>query len=109
LHLCLSAAEKLTTYVFPQQKGKKDEQGHSENSKYNGLDGIDEACAYLAHPILGTRLREICEVLLTHAGKRPIDYIMGSHRDVLKLQTSMKLFDKVAPNDVFKKVLEAFF
>ncbi len=96
-------------YIFPQQKGKKDELGHSKNSKYYGLDGIDDACAYLAHPILETRFREICEVLLTHAGKRPIDYIMGSHTDVLKLQTSMKLFDKVAPNDVFKKVLEAFF
>ena len=41
-------------YIFPQQKGKKDELGHSKNSKYYGLDGIDEACAYLAHPILET-------------------------------------------------------
>lgn len=41
-------------HIFPQQKGKKDELGHSKNSKYYGLDGIDEACAYLAHPILET-------------------------------------------------------
>ncbi|MBQ6649336.1 MAG: DUF1810 family protein [Muribaculaceae bacterium] len=62
--------------------------------------------------IFCVRIREEPVIFLTHsqdAGKRPIDYIMGSHTDVLKLQTSMKLFDKVAPNDVFKKVLEAFF
>jgi uncharacterized protein (DUF1810 family) len=92
-------------YIFPQQKGL----GHSYNSEYYGLDGTDEARAYLAHPILGTRLREICEVLLTHVGKRDIDDIMGSSIDVLKLQTSMKLFDQVSPNDIFEKVLDAFF
>ena len=96
-------------YIFPQRKGKGDELGHSKNSKFYSLDGIDEARAYLAHPILGTRLREICEVLLNHAGKRDIDTIMGRNIDVLKLQTSMNLFNKVSPNDVFKKVLEVFF
>ena len=96
-------------YIFPQQKGKKDELGHSKNSKFYALDGIDEACAYLAHPILGARLREICEALLTHAGKKDIDTIMGGKTDVNKLQTSMNLFNKVAPNDVFQKVLDAFY
>ncbi len=92
-------------YIFPQQKGL----GHSYNAEYYGLDGTDEARAYLAHPILGTRLREISEALLMHAGKRDIDAIMGSNIDVLKLQTCMNLFNKVSPNDVFKKVLDAFF
>ena len=92
-------------YIFPQQKGL----GHSYNSEYYGLDGEGEARAYLAHPILGQRLRDICEVLLEHAGKRDIDYIMGSGIDVLKLQTSMNLFNSVCPDDVFQKVLEAFF
>ena len=96
-------------YIFPQRKGKKDELGHSRNAKFYGLDGIDEARAYLAHPILGARLREICEVLLTHKGKRDIDSIMGRDIDVAKLQTCMNLFNQVSPNDVFKKVLEAFF
>lgn len=96
-------------YIFPQQKGKKDELGHSKNSKYYGLDGLDEACAYFAHPILGARLKEICEALLTHAGKRNIDTIMGGKTDVNKLQTSMNLFNKVSPNDVFQKVLDAFY
>ncbi len=92
-------------YIFPQQKGL----GHSYNSEYYGLDGEDEARAYLAHPVLGKRLRDICEVLLQHKGKRDIDYIMGSGIDVLKLQTSMNLFNRISPNDVFKKVLDAFF
>lgn len=92
-------------YIFPQQKGL----GHSYNSQYYGLDGIDEARAYLAHPVLGARLREISEALLAHEGKRDIDTIMGSNIDVLKLQTSMNLFNKVSPNDIFGKVLDAFF
>lgn len=91
-------------YIFPQQKGL----GHSYNSKYYGLDGIDEAKAYLAHPILGSRLREISETLLQHKGK-DIYQIMGSDIDALKLETSMKLFSLVSPNDIFDKVLRAFF
>ena len=92
-------------YIFPQQKGL----GHSYNSEYYGLDGIDEARAYLAHPVLGARLREISEALLIHEGKRDIDTIMGSSIDALKLQTCMNLFNRVSPNDIFEKVLDAFF
>ena len=91
-------------YIFPQQKGL----GHSFNSNYYGLDGLDEARAYLGHPILGERLRECCEALLLHKGK-DIEDIMGSSIDVLKLQTSMNLFKHVSANDVFEKVLRAFF
>ena len=91
-------------YIFPQQKGL----GHSHNSEFYGLEGIEEAAAYWAHPILGPRLREICEVLLTHKGKN-IDYIMKSRVDVMKLQTCKNLFNKVAPNDIFKTILEEFF
>ncbi len=92
-------------YIFPQQKGL----GHSHNSEFYGLDGIDEARSYLAHPVLGARLREISEALLTHAGKRNIDDIMGQQIDVLKLQTSMNLFNRISPNDIFKRVLDTFF
>ena len=92
-------------YIFPQQKGL----GHSHNSEFYGLEGIEEAAAYWAHPVLGPRLREICEALLTHKGKREIDFIMGSRVDVMKLQTCMNMFNKVAPDDIFKEVLESFF
>lgn len=91
-------------YIFPQQKGL----GHSYNSEYYGLDGIEEARAYVQHPVLGYRLREICRALLEHKGK-DIRYIMGSDIDVMKLKTSMSLFDHVAPNDVFETVLNTFF
>lgn len=40
--------------------------------------------------------------LLAHCGKRDIDVIMGSHIDVVKLQSCMNLFNKVSPNDIFK-------
>ena len=91
-------------YIFPQQKGL----GHSYNSKYYGLDGEGEARAYVEHEILGDRLRECCKALLLHKDK-DIKYIMGSGIDVLKLKTSMRLFNKVSPNDVFEEVLDAFF
>lgn len=47
--------------------------------------------------------------VLLHKGKLSIDTIMGSHIDVLKLQTCMNLFKRIAPNDIFQEVLEAYF
>lgn len=91
-------------YIFPQQKGL----GHSHNSQYYGLEEEAEARAYIAHPILGERLRECCRALLLYKDK-DIDEIMGSDVDVLKLNTSMNLFNRVSPNDVFAEVIRAFF
>ena len=91
-------------YIFPQQKGL----GHSYNSKFYGLDSEGEARAYVEHEILGDRLRECCKALLLHKDK-DIKYIMGSGIDVLKLKTSMRLFNKVSPNDEFEEVLDVFF
>lgn len=91
-------------YIFPQQKGL----GHSYNSEYYGLDGLEEAKAYLQHPVLGQRLRVICQTLLDNKDK-DINYIMASSIDVLKLKTSMQLFNLASPNDVFQKVLQAFY
>lgn len=92
-------------YIFPQEKGL----GCSYNSQFYGLDGEEEARAYLAHPVLGTRLREITRALLAHRGHRTVRQLMGSEVDVLKLHSSMQLFDKVSPNDVFAEVLKAYF
>lgn len=60
-------------YIFPQLKGL----GHSYQSQYFGIDGIDEAKAYYSHPVLGQRLRAITETLLTHKGQKHIEEIMG--------------------------------
>lgn len=67
-------------YIFPQEKGL----GYSYNSQFYGLDGEEEARAYLAHPVLGTRLREITRALLAHRGHRTVRQLMGSEVDVLK-------------------------
>lgn len=91
-------------FIFPQQKGL----GHSYNSEFYGLDGLDEATAYLAHPVLGYRLRECCEALLLHKEKAIHD-IMGSRIDVIKLQACMNLFNQVKPDTIFREVLDTFF
>lgn len=90
-------------YVFPQMRGL----GHSPNSQFYGIDGKDEAAAYLAHPILGTRLREITGALLVLEGKT-IDEIMPGI-DAVKLKSSMTLFDAVCPDDIFSEVLGKYF
>ena len=92
-------------FIFPQQKGL----GHSYNSEYYGLDGAGEAAAYLAHPVLGARLRECCAALLQHAQQKTVGEIMGSGIDVLKLRTSMRLFNSIAPHDVFAQILQEMF
>lgn len=91
-------------YVFPQIKGL----GHSPNSHLYGVKDLDEAKAYLAHPILGTRLREITNVVLTHVDK-DIHNIMGSGLDAMKFKSSMTLFDAASSGDIFAKALEVFF
>ena len=92
-------------YIFPQQKGL----GRRYKSIFYGLDGEEEAKAYLNHPVLGSRLREITKALLEHKGHRTVRELMGSDIDVIKLRSSMTLFDKVSPNDVFAEVLKEFF
>ena len=90
-------------YVFPQLKGL----GYSPNSQYYGISGREEAEAYLAHPVLGVRLREITQALLDLRGLSIEDVMPGI--DVLKLKSSMTLFDAVCPGDVFALVLEKYY
>ena len=89
-------------YIFPQQKGL----GHSYNSEYYGLDGIDEARAYLAHPVLGARLREITTVVLE--SDKDVEDIFGGI-DTIKLRSCMTLFAEIADDDLFDQVLEKCF
>lgn len=90
-------------YIFPQIKGL----GHSYNSEYYGISNLEEARAYLAHPILGARLREITESLL-YCGNNSADDILG-FPDVLKVRSCMTLFDLVSPNDIFHEVLYKYY
>ncbi len=92
-------------YIFPQLRGL----GHSGNANFYGIEDLQEAREYLAHPVLGARLREITQVVLDHADDRLAIELMGSDIDMLKLKSSMTLFDQACPNDIFSDVLDAFF
>jgi len=91
-------------YIFPQIQGL----GFSPTSRYYSIKDIQEAEAYLAHPLLGKRLIEISNELL----KLPTDNassVFGSPDD-MKLSSSMTLFASVHNTDgVFQKVLDKFF
>ena len=91
-------------FVFPQLAGL----GRSEKARFYGIDGAAEARAYLAHPLLGARLRRCAEVLLGHAGTRA-EAILGPV-DAIKLRSSMTLFEAVAGDPApFAAVLDAFY
>lgn len=90
-------------YTFPQFR----ELGHSRRSDYWGIVDRQEAADYLAHPLLGARLREITSALLAHDDK-PIAEILDA-LDVAKLHSSMTMFDAISPNDIFGAVLTTFY
>ena len=91
-------------YVFPILKG----QGRSDCSRLYGLNGQEEAKNFLAHPVLGKRLREITAAVLTHSDKS-IRSIMGSGVDTWKFKACMTLFDTLSPNDIFAQALDTFY
>lgn len=90
-------------FVLPQLRGL----GHSYNSTYYGLNGLEEAKLYLNDTILNAHLREIVNVLLSLPIDNP-ESIFGK-LDALKLKSSMTLFDIVQPNDIFAQVLDKYF
>jgi uncharacterized protein (DUF1810 family) len=91
-------------FIFPQIAGL----GHSETSRFYALRSIDEARAYLLHPMLGPRLRECVAAISASAGQSARD-ILGE-TDALKLRSSLTLFAAVSDgNDMFKDALMLFF
>lgn len=91
-------------YVFPQVEGL----GFSGTSRFYAIKNLDEAGAYLHHPVLGPRLVEICRALLSLSNNNAGE-IFGSPDD-MKLRSSMTLFAAVEGTDeVFTLVLEKFF
>ncbi len=90
-------------YIFPQIKGL----GMSETSRYYGIDGEEEAKAYLDNEILGSRLREITSELLKLNIDNPVD-IFGTI-DTMKLKSSMTLFDYVSDDKIFSQVLNKYY
>ena len=90
-------------FIFPQIKGL----GHSYNSNFYGLSGVDEAKQYLSHPTLNQRLREISEVVLDLDSPTIID-VFGPV-DTMKLHSSMTLFDSASPDDIFARIIDKWF
>jgi len=91
-------------FVFPQIAGL----GRSVMADYYAIANLDEARAYLAHPLLGPRLKTCTELVLAATGKSAHD-IFGSPDD-LKFSSSMTLFDVAAPNEkLFRSALEKYF
>ncbi|MFL6672934.1 MAG: DUF1810 domain-containing protein [Massilia sp.] len=91
-------------FIFPQVTGL----GRSEISQKYAIGSSDEAAAYLAHPVLGSRLRE-CANLVLAIEDRSAQEIFGSPDD-RKFQSSMTLFADVAPHEaVFQACLDKYF
>jgi uncharacterized protein (DUF1810 family) len=92
-------------FIFPQLAGL----GRSPIAQYYGISSLAEARAYLAHPLLGCRLRECVDALLPWAaGRRSAEQILGDV-DALKLRSSLTLFDQVEPSGLFARGLAAFY
>ena len=90
-------------FVFPQIAGL----GFSERSRRYAISGLDEARAYLAHPILGPRLRECVRLVLAVEG-RSAHEIFGSPDDS-KLHSSLTLFAEASDDAVFSLALQKYF
>jgi len=91
-------------YVFPQVAGL----GSSAMSQTYAISSLSEAIAYLAHPVLGTRLRECADIVLD-IRDRTAEEIFGSI-DAMKLRSSMTLFHRAAPEEpVFAQVLDRYY
>ena len=91
-------------FIFPQIAGL----GRSAMSQHFAIASLEQARAYLAHPVLGARLRECVELLLAVEG-RSADEIFGP-LDAMKVRSSMTLFHRAAPEEPgFRQVLERFY
>ena len=92
-------------FVFPQIAGL----GRSPMAQRYALRDDVEARRFLAHPVLGARLRECTEAMLGWAGRRSAEAILGPI-DAMKFKSSMTLFDAVSsePGNAFARALAAF-
>ncbi|MGE0055988.1 MAG: DUF1810 domain-containing protein [Hyphomicrobium sp.] len=90
-------------FIFPQMKGL----GLSSTSEFFGIGSLQEAEAYLAHPILGPRLLDATRLMLAIEG-RTLHEILGAPDD-MKFRSSMTLFDKACPTpNIFEEALAKF-
>jgi uncharacterized protein (DUF1810 family) len=91
-------------FIFPQIAGL----GYSDLAKKFAISSLDEADAYLRHPVLGTRLRE-CSRLVADIENRAVEQIFG-YPDHMKFHSSMTLFAQATEgNGIFRECLNKYF
>ena len=91
-------------FIFPQVAGL----GQSAMSRAYAIQSIDEARAYLAHPVLGARLRECCQTVMNLRIKSA-EEIFGS-TDAMKFRSCLTLFTETDHDEVlFFNLLEKYF
>ena len=90
-------------FVFPQRAGL----GRSAMAQHYAIGSVEEARAFLDHPVLGSRLVECVELVLAVEGRMAHD-IFGSPDD-MKLRSCLTLFDAIDRNGVFARALERYF
>ena len=90
-------------FIFPQIRGL----GSSSTAKKYGISSLEEAKAYLRHPVLGPGLEECCRLVNLIEG-RSLEEIFG-YPDDLKFRSSVTLFAQASTgNSVFRKALEKY-
>lgn len=91
-------------FIFPQLRGL----GRSSTAQRFGIASLDEARAYLAHPVLGGRLRE-CVTALLDSGETDLGLVFGSPDDI-KFKSSMTLFSAASgeADKIFEAALAKF-
>jgi uncharacterized protein (DUF1810 family) len=91
-------------FIFPQIAGL----GQSPTSRRYAISSLEEARAYVAHPVLGPRLEECVRALLARTGASARDIFGGI--DAMKLRSSMTLFHRADPdNTLYTEVLDRYF
>ena len=101
----LKAGRKRTHwmwFVFPQMRGL----GFSSNAQFYGIASLDEARDYLAHEVLGPRLRECTQAVLDVQGQS-LEAILGGV-DAQKFRSSMTLFLRASGEAIFREALDRY-
>jgi len=91
-------------FIFPQVESL----GRTQIAKMYGIKSINEAKAYISHPLLGSRIQECTDLVLAIDGKSAND-IFG-HPDYLKFRSSMTLFLRAAPQiNLFQRAINKYY
>lgn len=92
-------------FIFPQLAGL----GRSETARFFGIRSLDEARAYLAHPLLGARLRECVGALQDITDTSTSAVAVFGPVDAMKLRSSLTLFVEAGASPLFTAALDRWF